>query len=420
MRMIDIINKKRLGEALSDNEIKYFINGYTKGEIPDYQVSALLMAIMFRSMDETETAVLTYYMAHSGEMLDLSCVNGFKVDKHSTGGIGDKTSLICVPVAAACGVIVPKMSGRGLGFTGGTIDKLESIPGMNVALSKKQFIEAIEKIGLCITGQTGNLAPADKLLYALRDATDTIANIPLIASSIMSKKIAMGAEGIVLDVKYGNGAFMKTKEDAELLSKAMILIGEKVNRKTVAIISDMNEPLGNAIGNSIEVIEAIETLKGKGPEDLEKVSLEIASNMVALSRKKHAKEFDEIYEECYEVLHNGMALNKFKQMIYNQGGDFNVLDNYSLFGESKYVIPYKANKSGMIHNINALKIGNASCVLGAGRKSVADRIDYNAGIYLNCKSNTNVKAGDILATLYTNQDNVENALEFLKDAWYIE
>ncbi len=398
MRMVDIITKKRLGKKLTSEEIRFFIKGYTSGEIPDYQAAALLMAITIQSMDAEETAVLTEAMAASGALLDLSEIPGKKADKHSSGGIGDKTSLICVPIAAACGVPVAKMSGRGLAHTGGTIDKLESIPGMRTNLTAAELICQTREIGLCITGQTGILAPADKKLYALRDVTGTVGSIPLIASSIMSKKIAAGCDCIVLDVKYGSGAFMETKEAAEELAALMVEIGRKTGRKTEAVLSPMDEPLGYAVGNALEVEEAIETLKGKGPEDLTALSLRLAALMVSM-----AKEIPEekAMEQCREALYQGRALERFHAMILRQGGNPDVIAHPSLLGTAARQYEIQAMASGVIVRIDAWHIGTAACMLGAGRRVKEAAIHLQAGIRLHYKKNAYVSKGACLATLYT-------------------
>lgn len=409
MRMYDIIEKKRDGKELDYTEIKFFIDGYCEGKIPDYQASALLMAIFLNGMNERETAELTDCMANSGDKVDLSDITGIKVDKHSTGGVGDKTTLILAPIVAACGIPVAKMSGRGLGHTGGTIDKLESIPGFKTALTKEQFINNVKTIGLAIAGQTGNLTPADKKLYSLRDVTATVNNISLIASSIMSKKIASGADKIVLDVKTGSGAFMKSLEDSIILAGTMVDIGKRVGRDTVAIVTDMDNPLGNAIGNSLEVIEAIDTLKGKGPEDLEEVSLKLASMMIELAGMGDKK-------KCYELVKasivNGKALNKFSEMIERQGGNPKIIDDYSLFGKSGIIYDIYAENKGYIESIKTDALGVASVMLGAGRETKESSIDYNAGILLKKKTGMQVKEGDLLAKLYTR--DTEKALEASK------
>lgn len=402
MHMYDIIMKKREGEKLSDEQIKFVIDGYTKNEIPDYQMSALLMAIYFKGMDKHETAVLTDCMAHSGDMIDLSKISGIKVDKHSTGGVGDKTSLVICPIVASCGVPVAKMSGRGLGHTGGTLDKLESIPGLTTSIEKEKFFDIVNTIGLAIIGQTGDIAPADKKLYALRDVTATVDNISLIASSIMSKKLASGSDAILLDVKTGSGAFMKTIDNSIELAQAMVSIGEHMGRKTVALITNMDIPLGYAIGNSLEVIEAVQTLKGIGPEDLTEVCLQLASNMLYLANKG-----DILYcrKLAQEAISSGHAFEKLKAMVSAQGGDSTVLDDVSKFAKASVMHEIISNKSGYITHIQTEKCGIASVILGAGRKNKEDIIDPSAGIILKKKLCCYVEKGEVLAQLYTSKTN---------------
>ncbi len=414
MRMYDIIEKKRDGYELSDQEISFFIKEYTAGIIPDYQAAALLMAIYLKGMNENETASLTNFMAHSGDTIDLSAIPGIKVDKHSTGGVGDKTSLILGPIVAACGIPVAKMSGRGLGHTGGTIDKLESIPGFNTSISREAFIDNVKQIGISIAGQTGNLAPADKKLYALRDVTATVSNISLISSSIMSKKLASGADRIVLDVKTGSGAFMKSLEDSIELACEMVTIGRNTGRHTVAVVTDMDIPLGFGIGNSIEIIEAIETLKGKGPSDLQQVSFYLAARMLELSGYA---EFDKCLSAVEETVRSGKALDKLSQLIEKQGGDKGVIDDYSLFPQSKYTFEYKAKISGYIETMKTDSIGIASLVLGAGRETKESSIDYSAGIVLHKKTGEKVSEGETVATLYTNlEEKLSESAEILDRA----
>uniref|UniRef100_UPI0034A42BBE pyrimidine-nucleoside phosphorylase n=2 Tax=Clostridiaceae TaxID=31979 RepID=UPI0034A42BBE len=355
MRMYDVILKKRRGEELSKEEIDFFIQGFTKGEIPDYQASALLMSIFFNSMNKRETADFTMSMVHSGETLNLDKIQGIKVDKHSTGGVGDTTTILLAPMVASCGVPVAKMSGRGLGHTGGTIDKLESFKGFSVELSEEKFMENVNDIGIAVIGQTANLAPADKKLYALRDVTATVDNMPLIASSIMSKKIASGADGIVLDVKVGDGAFMKTPEDAKALAEEMVSIGKNVGRNTIAVISDMDQPLGYAIGNALEIKEAIDTLKGNGPKDLLELALTLGSNMLILANK--VENFEEGKKLLLENIKNGKALEKLKEFVKAQGGNPACVDNTDLLPKAKYIIEVKANKSGTISKIHAEEMG---------------------------------------------------------------
>jgi len=370
MRMVDIIAKKRDGKELTTEEIKFFINGYTDGSIPDYQVSALAMAIFFKDMTDRERADLTMAMVESGETIDLSAIEGIKVDKHSTGGVGDTTTLVLGPLVAALDVPVAKMSGRGLGHTGGTIDKLEAVEGFHVEITKEQFIDIVNRDKVAVIGQTGNLTPADKKIYALRDVTGTVNSIPLIASSIMSKKIAAGADAIVLDVKTGAGAFMKTEEDAKELAHAMVRIGNNVGRQTMAVISDMSQPLGFAIGNALEVKEAIDTLKGEGPEDLTELVLVLGSQMVVLAKK--ANTLEEAREMLIEVMKNGKATEKFKEFLNNQGGDSSIVDNPEKMPQAKYVIDVPAKTSGVISNIVADEIGIAAMLLGAGRATKED------------------------------------------------
>lgn len=415
MRMYDIILKKREGKALTSEEIKFFIKGLVDGSIPDYQVSALMMAVFFKGMNHEETATLTMEMAHSGDMADLSELKGIKVDKHSTGGVGDKTTLIIVPIAAACGVTIAKMSGRGLGHTGGTVDKLESIPGFCTEYDLEDFINIVKKSGLAVIGQSGNLCPADKKLYALRDVTATVDNISLIASSIMSKKIAAGCDRILLDVKVGSGAFMKTKADAVALAKEMVSIGKLVNRKTMALITDMSVPLGNNIGNNLEVIEAVNTLKGKGPEDLTEVCIELASRMIYLGEKAESLEDAEI--KAREAIKNGSALKKLIEMVKAQGGDPSYIENTEKFPKTKYSVEIKAEKDGYITEMNAETIGIAACEAGAGRETKEDVIDPSSGIILYKKTPSFVNIGDTIAVIYGNNENKLNkAAESFKNA----
>lgn len=404
MRVVDIIEDKKNGKKLTKEQIDFMVNGFTNGEIPDYQMAAFLMAVYFSKMDDYETAWLTQAMADSGDKIDLSPIKGIKVDKHSTGGVGDKTSLILAPMVAALGVPVAKMSGRGLGHTGGTIDKLESIPGFNTALSEDTFFENVNKIGIALTGQTGNLAPADKKIYALRDVTATVNNISLIASSIMSKKLASGADAIVLDVKCGSGAFMRNDEDAGKLAEIMVDIGKKAGRQMCAVISDMNQPLGNAIGNAIEVIESIETLKGRGPADLTELCLTLGSYMVMFGGK--FDNYDEAYAALKNTIDSGSALQKFKEFVTAQGGDVRVVDDYSLFAkatieEPVYITDWNM-ESGSICAIECASVGTAAMVLGGGRAKKGDDIDLSVGIYLNKKVGSSVTKDDVVATIYGN------------------
>lgn len=405
MRMYDLITKKKHGEALTDAEIEYMITGYVNGEIPDYQVSAMLMAIYFKGMNNHEITELTKVMAKSGDMIDLSAIAGKKVDKHSTGGVGDKTTLIVAPIVAACGGRVAKMSGRGLGHTGGTVDKLESIPGYRTSLDRKEFFDIVNKCGLSVIGQSGNLAPADKKLYALRDVTATVDSIPLIASSIMSKKIAAGSDCILLDVKTGSGAFMKTLDDSIKLAQTMVAIGEGAGRRTVALITDMNTPLGFGIGNSIEVMESMDVLKGHGPADLTEVSLDLASNMLYLVGKGS---LDECRQLAEKAIADGSAFETFCKMVRAQGGDDTVLRDYSKFKQAPYKLEIKAEADGFITKMNAEEIGETSVVLGAGRETKESPIDFAAGLILHKKFGDEVKKGDVLVTMYTSK---ENALE---------
>lgn len=401
MRMYDIIHKKRNGGELSEKEIKFFVNGYTDGSIPDYQASALCMAIYFRGMNADETAALTLAMADSGDRIDLSGIDGFTVDKHSTGGVGDKTSLIVAPIVAANGGKVAKMSGRGLGHTGGTVDKLESIPGFRTSLTPDEFIKQVNDIGLCIVGQTGELAPADKKLYALRDVTATVESIPLIASSIMSKKLAAGSQGIVLDVKTGSGAFMKTVEDSERLAEEMVSIGKAAGRKVTALITDMDIPLGASVGNSLEVIEAIKTLKGEGEKNLTEVCLSLAAQMMCMVTGRDDMVCRKMAKKSIE---DGSALNKLREMITAQGGNADVIDNSGAFKQPKFYVDIIAERDGYISRTDAERVGIASVILGAGREKKGDPIDPSAGIILKKKTGDSVSKGDVLATFYTDDE----------------
>ncbi|MDO0994443.1 pyrimidine-nucleoside phosphorylase [Staphylococcus borealis] len=414
MRMVDIIEKKRDGKSLSKEEIEFFIKGYTEGDIPDYQASSLAMAIFFQDMNEEERAALTMAMVNSGDVIDLSKINGIKVDKHSTGGVGDTTTLVLAPLVAAVGVPVAKMSGRGLGHTGGTIDKLESIDGFHVEISEAEFIKLVNEDQVAVIGQTGNLTPADKKLYALRDVTGTVNSIPLIASSIMSKKIAAGADAIVLDVKTGNGAFMKTLEDAEALAHAMVSIGNNVGRNTMAIISDMSQPLGRAIGNALELREAIDTLNGQGPEDLTELVLTLGSQMVVLAER--ASTLEEARQLLNEAVENGSALDKFKTFLENQGGDASVVDSPELLPTAQYQIDYKAKSSGVVSELIANEIGVASMMLGAGRQTKEDDIDLSVGIVLNKKVGDKVNEGESLLTIHSNRENVDVVIKKLDES----
>ncbi|MCY8979952.1 MULTISPECIES: pyrimidine-nucleoside phosphorylase [Bacillus] len=413
MRMVDIIIKKQNGKELTTEEIQFFVNGYTDGSIPDYQASALAMAIFFQDMSDRERADLTMAMVNSGETIDLSAIEGIKVDKHSTGGVGDTTTLVLAPLVAALDVPVAKMSGRGLGHTGGTIDKLEAIDGFHVELSKEEFIKLVNRDKVAVIGQSGNLTPADKKLYALRDVTGTVNSIPLIASSIMSKKIAAGADAIVLDVKTGAGAFMKTEEDAAELAKAMVRIGNKVGRQTMAVISDMSQPLGFAIGNALEVKEAIDTLRGEGPEDLHELVLTLGSQMVVLAKK--AGTLDEARAKLEEVMKNGKALEKFKDFLKNQGGDSSIVDDPSKLPQAAYHIDVPAKEAGVVSEIVADEIGVAAMLLGAGRATKEDEIDLAVGIMLRKKVGDKVEKGEPLVTLYANRENVDEVIAKVYD-----
>ena len=417
MRMVDIIEKKRDGQELTTAEINFFIEGYTKGEIPDYQASALAMAIYFLDMNDRDRADLTRAMVESGDTIDLSAIDGVKVDKHSTGGVGDTTTLVLAPLVASLGVPVAKMSGRGLGHTGGTIDKLESIAGFHVELTREQFIDLVNRDKVAVIGQSGNLTPADKKLYALRDVTGTVNSIPLIASSIMSKKIAAGADAIVLDVKTGDGAFMKTQKDAEELAHAMVRIGNHVGRKTIAIISDMSQPLGFAIGNALEVKEAIETLQGKGPKDLTELVLTLGSQMVILAGK--AKTSEEAKEMLLDAIHSGKALAKFKEFLANQGGDASIVDDLTKLPQAKYKIELPAKQSGYISKMVADEIGVASMILGAGRATKEDVIDLAVGLVLHKKVGDKVEEGESILTIYSNRENVKDVKQKLYDNIFI-
>lgn len=413
MRMVDIIAKKRDGGALTKEEIQFFVKGYTNGDIPDYQASSLAMAIYFQDMNDEERANLTMAMVESGDQIDLSAIDGVKVDKHSTGGVGDTTTLVLAPLVAALDIPVAKMSGRGLGHTGGTIDKLEAVDGFHVEISEDDFMRLVNEHKIAVIGQTGNLTPADKKLYALRDVTGTVNSIPLIASSIMSKKIASGADAIVLDVKTGAGAFMKTNEDAEQLAHAMVQIGNNVGRRTMAIISDMSQPLGYAIGNALEVKEAIETLRGEGPEDLNELVLTLGSQMVVLGGK--AETLDEAREKLQAVIDNGAALEKFRDFLTNQGGDGSVVDDVSKLPQADYVIEVPAKSSGVVSRIVADEIGIASMLLGAGRATKEDTIDLAVGLMLRKKVGDKVAEGESLVTIYANREDVEDVKQKIYD-----
>lgn len=417
MRFLEIIEKKREGLELSKDEIQFWIDGFVNGSIPDYQVSALLMAIIFKGMTAPETAHLTLAMMNSGDVLDLSKISGIKVDKHSTGGVGDKTSLVLGPMVASLGAKVAKMSGRGLGHTGGTIDKLESINGFNVAISTDDFIKQVETIGLSIVGQSGNLVPADKKLYALRDVTATVPSIPLIASSIMSKKLASGADTILLDVKYGDGAFMNTPDQAKTLAKAMIDIGKMMNRDVKALITDMNVPLGNAVGNALEVKEAIMTLKGQGPEDLTELCLKAGA--VMLCQAQIFDDLDKAEHALKAQLHNGLALQKLADMVKAQGGDPNQILNPKLLPDSKFKTDIKSDKHGYVNSMHTTQLGHLAMVLGAGRATKEDKINPAVGFVLQRKTGDRIQKGDILATIYHDGPLSELWISDFKEAFQI-
>lgn len=409
MRMVDVIEKKRNGGELTKEEIYFIVNGYTDGSIPDYQMSSFLMSVFFKGMTAEETANMTMAMVESGDQIDLSAIEGIKVDKHSTGGVGDTTTIVLAPLVAAVGVPVAKLSGRGLGHTGGTVDKFESIPGFQSEIEADQFIKQVNEVKVAVTGPTGNLTPADKKIYGLRDVTATVNSIPLMASSIMSKKIASGSDAIVLDVKVGAGAFMKDVEGAKELAKAMVEIGKNVGRNTVAVISDMNQPLGLAIGNALEVKEAIDTLRGQGPKDLEELCLSLGSKMVVLA--KHAETVEEARKMLEEVIANGKALEVFKEFVTAQGGDASVIDDPSKLAAAKYEIPVVAKEDGFVAEIEADSIGTAAMILGAGRATKESVVDLAVGLMLHKKIGDEVKKGDTIVTIHSNRENVEDVME---------
>ncbi|MBG9444975.1 thymidine phosphorylase [Cytobacillus firmus] len=411
MRMVDLIEKKRDGLELTAEEIQFVIKGYTDGSIPDYQVSALTMAIFFQGMTENERANLTMAMVESGDQIDLSKIEGIKVDKHSTGGVGDTTTLVLGPLVAAVGVPVAKMSGRGLGHTGGTIDKLEAVEGFHVEIENEEFIKLVNQNKIAVIGQSGNLTPADKKLYALRDVTATVDSIPLIASSIMSKKIAAGADAIVLDVKTGAGAFMKTLDDSRELAKAMVRIGNNVGRNTMAVISDMSQPLGYAIGNALEVKEAIDTLRGEGPEDLTEICLTLGSHMVFLAKK--ADSLKEAREKLENAMKDGSALETFKVFLSSQGGDASVVDDPQKLPQAKYTFELEAKQDGYVSEIVADEIGTAAMLLGAGRATKESEIDLAVGLILRKKIGDRVQKGESLVTICSNFENVEEVRTML-------
>jgi len=413
MRMVDIIAKKRNGGELNEKEIQYFVDGVVNQTIPDYQISAFLMAVYFKDMTSKERLELTMKMMQSGDQLNLTSIPGIKVDKHSTGGVGDKVSLPLAAVVAATGIPVPMISGRGLGHTGGTLDKLEAIPGYQVEISSKEFIKQVAKDKVAIVGATGDIAPADKKIYSLRDVTATVDSIPLIASSIMSKKIASGTDALVIDVKTGAGAFMKSLEDSIELAQALVDIGKGVGMKCMAVISDMNQPLGNKIGNSLEIEESIDILKNKGPQDVRELVLTLGSYMVVLGEK--AATFDEAKKMLEKVIADGTALECFRKMIIDQGGDGHVIDDYSIMPQAKFRIDLPARESGVVSKIKADEIGIASMQLGGGRQKASDKLDYSVGIELNKKIGDPISKGDSLLTIYSNSEDIDDVKTLLYD-----
>jgi pyrimidine-nucleoside phosphorylase len=418
MRTVDLIHRKRDGGELAPEEIEYLVSGYTSGEIPDYQMSAFLMAVFYSGMTDRELSPLTDCMLRSGQTADLSAIPGVKVDKHSTGGVGDKTSLVVAPLAAAAGVVVPMMSGRALGHTGGTLDKLESIPGFRTDLTSEEFQKQLAELGLCFIGQTDQFAPADRKLYALRDVTATVESIPLIASSIMSKKLAEGVDALVLDVKVGTGAFMKKQVDARRLAQAMVGIGRRMDKKVQALLTDMNQPLGYAVGNALEVMEASQTLQNAGPADLTKLCLELAARMIFLGKKSATLEEARAIAEKHLV--DGSAYKKFKEVVAAQGGNPQALDNFALLPNATGAREIVSPRSGFISSIDAEDIGVASNMIGAGRDKKEDAIDPAVGIILEVKAGEKVEAGSILCRLYyTKEDRVEEAAEKVEDAFHI-
>ena len=414
MRMVDIINTKRNGGTLSDEQLQFFVDGVVDGSIPDYQISALLMAIYFRGMTSVEQTSLTMKMMHSGERLDLSKIPGVKVDKHSTGGVGDKVSLPLAAMVAATGIPVPMISGRGLGHTGGTLDKLEAIPGFKVELSEQQFIDQVAKEKLAIVGATGEVAPADKKIYGLRDVTDTVDSIPLIASSIMSKKIASGTDALVIDVKTGAGAFMKTLDQSRALAHALVDIGKQAGLQCMAVISDMNQPLCNKIGNALEIEESIDVLKGKGPKDLTELVLTLGSYMVVMGGK--AKTPGEARQLLEQTITDGTAYDRFKAMVVAQGGDPRVMDDYQVMPQAKYQIPYPAKRAGIVTKLAADEIGTASMLLGGGRQKADDKLDYSVGIELHHKLGDSVEEGEPLLTIYSNRQDIKDVEQLLDES----
>lgn len=414
MRMVDVIDQKRNGGVLSDEQLQFFVDGVVDGSLPDYQISALLMAIYFQGMTDREQTQLTMKMMHSGERLDLSKIPGIKVDKHSTGGVGDKTSLPLAAMVAALGIPVPMISGRGLGHTGGTLDKLEAIPGFQVELSEQDFIKQVAEEKLAIVGATRDVAPADKKIYALRDVTDTVDSIPLIASSIMSKKLASGTDALVIDVKTGAGAFMKTEDSAVKLAKALVAIGKQAGLKCEAVISDMNQPLGSKIGNTLEIEETLDLLKGKGPKDLLELVLELGSRMVVMGQQ--AASLAEARAKLEQTIADGSALVRFKAMIKAQHGDPNVVDDYSLMPHAKYQIEYPAQKGGVIAKLTADEIGMASMLMGGGRQKADDQLDYAVGIELHKKIGDSVQKGESIMTIWSNREDIDDVKELLDQA----
>ncbi len=402
MNTVDIITRKRDGKILAPAEIEYMVRGYTDGSIPDYQMAAFLMAVYFNGMDEEETIALTGYMRDSGDVVDLSGIKGIKVDKHSTGGVGDKTTLIVGPLAAACGVPVAKMSGRGLGFTGGTVDKMEAIPGFRTSMEREEFIRQVNETGIAVIGQTGHIAPADKKMYALRDVTGTVENLSLITASIMSKKLAAGSDAIVLDVKTGSGAFMKSEEESTALAEMMVKIGKGSGKKTLAVISDMEEPLGLAVGNALEVREAIDVLKGQGPADVRSLSIELAGLMIHLSS---GEDIESAAKRASSALSDGSALEKFREFVAAQGGNPDITEDYGLLPQAGKEEEVRAKASGYIQRVDAMTIGTASQHTGAGREKKNDSVDLSAGILLAAKTGDRVRVGDLLCTLYGNNEN---------------
>lgn len=414
MRMVDVIDQKRNGGVLSDEQLQFFVDGVVDGSLPDYQISALLMAIYFQGMTDREQTQLTMKMMHSGERLDLSKIPGIKVDKHSTGGVGDKTSLPLAAMVAALGIPVPMISGRGLGHIGGTLDKLEAIPGFQVELSEQDFIKQVAEEKLAIVGATRDVAPADKKIYALRDVTDTVDSIPLIASSIMSKKLASGTDALVIDVKTGAGAFMKTEDSAVKLAKALVAIGKQAGLKCEAVISDMNQPLGSKIGNTLEIEETLDLLKGKGPKDLLELVLELGSRMVVMGQQ--AASLAEARAKLEQTIADGSALARFKAMIKAQHGDPNVVDDYSLMPHAKYQIEYPAQKGGVIAKLTADEIGMASMLMGGGRQKADDQLDYAVGIELHKKIGDSVQKGESIMTIWSNREDIDDVKELLDQA----